>query len=250
MNFELSNSRTNPPVLLNLLIGVVPIALLCLFVYRRDAARPERPLHLLLTFLVGALLALPAFFIEEHLERLGAATATTFVPYTLYMFLGVALVEEGLKYAAVIAYPFRRAFFDEPLDGIVYCVFAAMGFATFETVYYATMLPWEAMAVRAGLAVPAHAAFAMIAGYFLGRARVEPDGGNRTRLVALGLLWSVVAHGLYDWFIFNPYAEWLMLLAVVVLVVCWGVALRLTANSSQQGTYRGTVSTSSARPSR
>lgn len=211
---------------LNLLIGLLPVALLCAFVYLRDRSRPEKPLHLGLTFLVGALLAFPAYFIEEHLERLGAATSTEFVPYTLYMLLGVALVEEGLKYAAVLVFPFRRAFFDEPLDGIVYCVYAAMGFATFETVVYSTMLPWEAMAARAALAVPAHAAFAMIAGYFLGRARTYPDGGDRTRLIALGLLWAVVAHGLYDWFIFNPYAEWLMLPAVAVLVVSWAVALR------------------------
>ena len=214
---------------MNLVIGLVPIVLLCGFAYVRDRRRPERPLHLLLTFALGALLALPAYFIEGHLERLGAATASAFVPFTLYVFLGVALVEEGLKVAAVLLYPFRRAFFDEPLDGIVYCVFAAMGFATFETVVYATMLPWEAMATRAGLAVPAHAAFAMIAGYFLGRARIQADGGNRTRLALTGLAWAVVAHGLYDWFIFNPYAEWVTLLAVVVLVVCWGVALRLTA---------------------
>ena len=218
---------------LNLLIGLVPIALLCAFAYLRDGARPEKPLHLGFTFLVGALLAFPAYFIEEHLERLGAATATEFIPFTLYMFLGVALVEEGLKYAAVLVYPFRRAFFDEPLDGIVYCVYAAMGFAAFETVVYATMLPWEAMAARSALAVPAHTAFAMIAGYFLGRARTRPDGGDRTRLIALGLVWAVVAHGLYDWFIFNPYAEWVMLLAVVVLVVSWAVALRLVARHAR-----------------
>ena len=218
---------------LNLLIGLAPIVLICLFVYLRDSARPEKPLHLLVTFLLGAAFAYPAWLIESQIDNLGYQNSVEFLPYTLYMFVGVALVEEGMKYLPVLLYPFRRSFFDEPLDGIVYCVYAAMGFATVETVIFAGLLDWEGMLAKATLAVPAHAAFAMLAGYFLGRARRQTGRGARNRYVLLGLLWSVVAHGLYDWFVFNPFADWLTLLAIAVLVVSWGVAMRLTAKHAQ-----------------
>ena len=218
---------------LHILVGLVPIVLICVFVYLRDRVRPEKPMHLLITFVLGALFALPAYFIERTIDDYGWQNSIEFLPYTLYMLLGVALIEELFKYLPVLVYPFRRSFFDEPLDGIVYCVYAAMGFATVETVVYAPMLDWEGVLARATLTIPAHAAFAMIAGYFLGRARTPSGTGHRGKYVLYGLLWAIVAHWLYDWFIFNPYDEWLTLLAVLVLFVCWGVALRLTAKHAK-----------------
>ena len=218
---------------LRVLVGLLPIVLVCVFVYLRDARRPEKPVHLLVTFALGALFALPAYFLEQQIDGLGYQNSLEFLPYTLYMFVGVALVEEVFKLAPVLLYPARRSFFDEPLDGIVYCVFAAMGFATVETVVYSPLLDWEGIWAKATLTVPAHAAFAMLAGYFLGRARTPSGAGARGRYTLLGLAWATLAHGLYDWFIFNPYAEWLTLLAVVVLLACWWVALRLTAKHAQ-----------------
>ena len=220
-------------VALNLLIGLGAIALICVFVYLRDRARPEKPRHLALTFLLGAAFALPAWLIEGQLDDLGYQNSTEFLPYTLYMFLGVALVEELCKLLPVLVYPFRQAFFDEPLDGMVYCVFAAMGFATVETVLFSTILDWQGMFAKATLAVPAHAAFAMLAGYFLGRARRRPDRNVRNGLVLAALTWTTLAHGLYDWLVFNPYAEELRLAAVAVLIVTWAVALRLTAKHAR-----------------
>ncbi len=215
-------------IALNIVVGLIPIALLCGFVYLRDRARPEKPLHLLITFVLGILFAAPAYLIESQIDATAWDEQVEFVPYTLYVFIGIALVEELCKYLPVLVYPYRQAFFDEPLDGIVYCVFAAMGFATFETVVYAPLLDWQGVLTRVFLSVPAHAAFAMLAGYFLGRARGPFATGRRGRYILLGLLWAVVAHGLYDWFIFNPYAEWMMLLAIVVLIASWGFALRMT----------------------
>ncbi len=220
-------------VALNILIGLVPIVLICLFVYLRDNARPEKPQHLLLTFLLGAAFAFPAYLLEQHIDSWGYQNSVEFLPYTLYMFLGVALVEELLKLLPVLIYPYQKAFFDEPLDGIVYCVYAAMGFATVETVIYAPLLDWQGILAKATLAIPAHAAFAMIAGYFLGRARTQSVRGSRNQYILLALFWAVVAHGLYDWMVFNPYAEWLTLLAGGVLLLTWFIALRLTAKHAK-----------------
>ena len=216
-------------IALNVLITVVPVALICAFVYLRDARAPEKPLHLLITFVLGALFAVPAYFIEQRIDMWGYQDSLDPVVYTLYVFLGIALIEEVCKYIPVLAYPFRRAFFDEPLDGIVYCVYAAMGFALAEGIAYAPHIDWAGAITRATLTIPAHGAFAMIAGYFLGRARLQPLAGKRAGYILQGLFWAIVAHGLYNWMILNPWADWVTLLGVVVLLLSWWIAIRLTA---------------------
>ena len=216
-------------IALNILITLVPVALICAFVYLRDGRNPEKPRHLLITFVLGALFAVPAYYLEQYIDQLGYQDSLDPLVYTAYVFLGIALVEEVCKYLPVLLYPYQKSFFDEPLDGIVYCVYAAMGFALAEGIAYAPHIDWAGALTRAALTIPAHGAFAMIAGYYLGRARGPESGGKRTGYVIQGLLWAVLAHGLYNWAILNPYAEWVMLLGVVVLLVSWGVALRLTA---------------------
>ena len=218
---------------LNVLIALVPVALICAFVYLRDARQPEKPRHLLLTFVLGALFAVPAYFLEAYVDDLGYQDSLDPLVFTAYVFLGIALVEEVCKYAPVLLYPYRQAFFDEPLDGIVYCVFAAMGFALAEGIAYAPHITWDGALTRAALTIPAHGAFAMIAGYYLGRARGPQTTGARGGYVLQGLLWAVVAHGLYNWAILNPWADWVMLLGVVVLLASWGLALRLTAKHAR-----------------
>ena len=217
------------PFLLNVLVALVPVALICAFVYLRDARHPEKPRHLLITFVLGALFAVPAYFLEGALDQLGYQDSLHPIIFTAYVFLGVALIEELAKLVPVLVYPYRQAFFDEPLDGIVYCVFAAMGFALAEGIAYAPHITIGGAFTRATLAIPAHGAFAMIAGYYLGRARGPGRAGRRGGAVLLGLFWAVVAHGLYNWCILNPWADWVTLLGVAVLLAAWGLALRLTA---------------------
>ena len=216
-------------VALNILLSLVPVILICALVYLRDRARPEKPGHLALTFALGMLFAVPAFFLEERIDMLGHQDSLDVVVYTLYVFLGIALVEEVCKFLPVFLVPFQKAYFDEPLDGIVYCVYAAMGFALMEAILRAPYIDWQGALTRAALTIPAHAAFAMISGYFLGRARLAPGSGSRLRLALLGLAWATVAHGAYNWSILNPWAEWVTLLGVVVLIVTWFVGMRLTA---------------------
>lgn len=216
-------------ILLNVLIALVPVCLICAFVYLRDARNPEKPRHLLLTFVLGALFAVPAYYLESYIDELGYQDSLHPLAFTAYVFLGVALIEELCKYLPVLVFPYRRAFFDEPLDGIVYCVFAAMGFALAEGIAYAPHVDVAGAFARATLAIPAHGAFAMIAGYFLGRARGPGRAGARGGYVLQGLFWAVFAHGLYNWCILNPWADWVSLLGVVVLLAAWGTALRLTA---------------------
>jgi len=50
-------------------------------------------------------------------------------------FIGVALTEEMLKFLVVYFLYFKQPFFDEPMDGIVYCVLVGMGFVSVENFF-------------------------------------------------------------------------------------------------------------------
>jgi len=94
-----------------------------------------------------------------------------------------------------------------------------------ENLLYANQYGIETTLLRAFTAVPAHAAFAVIVGYYAGLAKFDTQ--NRALLLFKGLGLAVVIHGLYDFFILQEYLEWLILLAVVVLWLSLWYANRL-----------------------
>jgi RsiW-degrading membrane proteinase PrsW (M82 family) len=61
--------------------------------------------------------------------------------------------------------------FNEPFDGIVYAVIVSMGFATIENIIYVFQYGFATGILRLFTAVPAHAAFGILMGYFLGKAK-------------------------------------------------------------------------------
>ena len=77
--------------------------------------------------------------------------------------------------------------FDEPLDGVVYGVAVALGFATLENLLFVARLGLGVAWMRALFAVPAHALFGATMGYYAGRAKFD-RGGKLWRDRALCLL--------------------------------------------------------------
>jgi RsiW-degrading membrane proteinase PrsW (M82 family) len=133
----------------------------------------------------------------------------------------VALPEELAKFMMLKLYAYKQPEYDEPFDGIVYAVMVGMGFATAENIMYVYEYGVATGVIRMFLAVPAHATFAIIMGYFMGKARFS---ASRERyLLVAGLAWAIVFHGSYDFFLFIKDAQpvktefsLLMLLGAVV----------------------------------
>ena len=126
-----------------------------------------------------------------------------------------ALAEEAAKFMVLLVLVFPRRFFNEPMDGIVYAVLIAMGFATLENIVYADRFGLPTVLVRALTAVPAHLAFAIVQGYFAGLAKFDPK--NRDRLLAKGLGLSVLLHGTHDLLILQGWSKWLVALGTFAL---------------------------------
>ncbi len=224
-----------------LALAVAPGGALVLFFYMRDRYNREPFFPLLMTFLLGVGALLPAMLTSLALQRLTGWTSRS--ANLLHLFLGalliVGLVEEGWKFVAVRLYSYRRPEFDEPYDGILYSVMASLGFATVENVLYVLEGGVGTGVLRALLAVPSHAFYGVLMGYFLGEAKFAP-GRVRAALLSLGGLGlAVLAHAVYDFLVFALDQRPLLLLMLPVFAaLSWVIFFTATRRHAEQSPFR------------
>ena len=190
-----------------LAVTLAPIGFIFTYVYLRDKYEREPLKYLIITFLLGVLTAAPVIFLGEGLRMLTgtSSTSATLLGLFVYAFFVVAMTEEGMKYLVLRFYNYPHKEFDEPYDGIMYGAAVSLGFAAIENVLYVfgpSEDQWGVAIVRMFTAVPAHATFGIIMGYFVGRAKFLGKEGNpfMERMKGLGL--AIVLHGVYDFFLF------------------------------------------------
>jgi RsiW-degrading membrane proteinase PrsW (M82 family)/ribosomal protein S18 acetylase RimI-like enzyme len=231
-----------------ILLGLAPGVAICLFIFHRDAYNKEPKLNLLLSFILGALIVVPAALTEQALWDSRPGETNIFRIFIKAFFV-VALTEELAKYAILRLYAYPKKSFDEPLDGIVYGIVVSMGFATIENIMYVVKFGWEVGILRMFLSVPAHATFGVLMGYHAGKAKFDPS--NEKRLLLTGLFWAVLLHGAYDFCLFlqgnsvvNKYvSDGLLFMGAVA---SFGIAIRLSMKHIKnhrrlsQKTYRPT----------
>jgi RsiW-degrading membrane proteinase PrsW (M82 family) len=114
-------------------------------------------------------------------------------------FFVVGFTEELSKYLIVRYYAQTHKEFNEPFDGIVYAVMVSMGFAATENLFYVLEGGMATALLRAFTAIPAHATFGILMGYFMGKAKFS---NNKIILNLMGLLLAIIFHGTYDFFLF------------------------------------------------
>ena len=78
----------------------------------------------------------------------------------------------------------------------------------------------SAATLKTSTAVPAHAAFAILMGSYMGLAKFIPERRNVYMLT--GLVLAIFFHGLYDFFLLQQVYQGLGALAIGALV--WGIA--------------------------
>jgi RsiW-degrading membrane proteinase PrsW (M82 family)/ribosomal protein S18 acetylase RimI-like enzyme len=207
-----------------LALAIAPGLAICFYILHQDRHNPEPKPALAISFFLGMLTIIPAYFIEAYT---GAWVRYNVISTILSSFVAIALVEELLKFMAVRHYCFTRPTFDEPFDGIVYSVFVGMGFATLENIAYVLKHGYSVVFARMFTSVPAHASFAAIMGYYIGKAKFEPR--DRGKLFRKGILMATLFHGAYDSFIFLSDDRWLKQYVSEVLIFTGAVASLYTA---------------------
>ena len=215
-----------------LLLTFLP-PILWLAFYLREDRHPEPKYLLALTFIGGMASAILAIVGEcLMIEFMGATCggSALFSLNPLYVFLGISLIEEYVKYLPVKFLVLSRCRnhtvcdFDEPVDAMIYMMTAAMGFAAFENMLF--VLPilfpeaknlglietvlngtvhWENLV--SGIEVTTnrflganllHALSSGIVGFFLARSFFSP---RRHHFVALGIIIATVLHTVFNYLI-------------------------------------------------
>ena len=187
-------------------LAIAPGIAVCLFIYSLQRLGKESMRYLVTAFLLGAAATLPALVIQLLWGDVRSDPwRHSILSYLWYAFGIVALSEEGCKFLVLRFYAYPKKVFREPFDGVIYGVMIGMGFATVENIEYVRQFGLETGVSRFFLAIPAHASFAILMGYFVGRAKFAPSGWSGKKalwLLLKGLGVAVLFHGSFDFFLF------------------------------------------------
>lgn len=182
-----------------LVIALTPAIALGLAAYFTDRFDRE-PLRLLFKVLIwGSLSVIPTVLVEKMLLSLNIFTGLLASAYTAFIVAG--FTEEFFKRSVVLRAVYRNKEFNEKLDGIIYAVFAALGFAAVENVMYVVINfsanPYVGIA-RGIFSVPAHVLFAVTMGYYLSLAKFSSDRALEHKYLRKALIIPALLHGIFD----------------------------------------------------
>lgn len=215
---------------LQLIPVLLPILFWGIYHYHKDRHLPEPVSSLLLAFGLGLISAAISRALYTALgwallryDAIALADGNT-LGLLAYSMLAIGPVEELAKMLPFLALVLWHREMDEPIDGIIYASFVALGYAAVENVIYLDfMTPYEAAA--RGFAGPVvHILFASIWGFTIGCARIR--GEPLLPAVAGGFLAASGLHGLYDFIVLQQTLNALPIAALLIAGV-WIWRLRL-----------------------
>ncbi len=217
---------------MNLLVATAtPILIVIIYIYIKDKYEKESKRVLLVSFMLGAILSIVITTLLYVFFDLFLPLPDNYSIWQQFVkaFFVVGLIEEFSKYIMVRYYAQPRKGFNEPFDGIVYAVMVSMGFAAVENLFYVLQDGIEVALIRAVTAIPAHATFAILMGYYMGKAKFS---NNRIKWNLIGLLLAVLFHGAYDFFLFIGFIPGISIGAFISLII--GIILSRRAIKAHQ----------------
>jgi RsiW-degrading membrane proteinase PrsW (M82 family) len=214
-------------------ISLFPVIVILIYIYFRDKYEKE-PLGLLLKAFIGGILAAVVTILAlAPFDGLNMPTDDVISGALLKSFLYAAIPEELFKFLFLYWIIWKNRNFNEYFDGIVYAVFVSLGFACLENVLYVAEHGVGVGIMRGVLAVPAHALFGVIMGYYLSIARFRDT--NTFINLSKSILYAMLAHGIYDFLIFwyvdsageSPLLSLMLVVAFFAFVIIlWRTGLR------------------------
>lgn len=205
--------------------AVAPVAAIIAFIYWKDTHDREPVGLLIKAFFMGVASTLITLILSLVIAQFFVYRSDRVLDMFIHSFFGVALVEELSKFIFIAGVLYRSKYFDEPYDGIMYAVMVGMGFAGFENVLYVLQGGVGTAITRAFTAVPAHATFAVVMGYYMGLQKFKPNPKHPYMLY--GLIGAILLHGFYNFFLFISFIPGVWIGAVFSLLV--GVILTFRA---------------------
>lgn len=242
--------------LLALMMAGIPAMFWLGFFYLMDRHEPEPKQLVIGVGVLGALIAAPlADFVQYQavppaaLEMHGLSWLS--LDRVLYAVLIAGLAQEMCKYAVVRYTVYLSREFDEPMDGIVYMMACGTGFAVWVNYHRLSgqghQVHLSTAAAQAVVTTLAHASFAGVLGYVMGRAKFSRRRGSvRGVLVLGGLLLAAALNGQFavveNWVIQTGMVTrtwrgvgYAAVCAAAVFALLWVGSQRLLAKSPFRG---------------
>lgn len=210
------------------------------FFYKKDRLEPEPKSLIVRMFFFGMLSLIPAALAEYPLRGM------TFIQVVI----AAPIIEECIKFSVVRYAIYSHREFDEPMDGIMYAIAVALGFASSEnalsilTSYLAPQIAlgmsdpvfalgfvWKLYIVRALLTVPGHAIWSSMWGYAIGWTKFAPQ--HRLSPVLKGITIAIVLHALFNYLVtyYIPGAVGMLILVPVMWRMVYNRIERALAQS-------------------
>jgi len=204
-------------LILLLIVAVGPSLFWLRYFYLKDKYEPEPLSWIVKIFLLGALLTIPVVFIEF--------LSSIFLSEFVIAVIVAPITEECGKFFIVYRSVYQSREFSEPVDGIIYAVTGALGFAMVENIFYIFAIPlielaelFWAVFLRAVLSVPGHALFSSISGYSLGIAKFG-NPQNAQKIILAGLAGAIIFHALFNYLLMD--FVWFAFLVLMVIPFLW-----------------------------
>lgn len=216
-------------------IALAPVLIILLYIYFRDKYEREPIGMLLKALMAGVLIIIPIFFIEAGLANFGSSIFDASSNTLWSAFVVAGATEEIFKFLALYILIWANRNFNEKFDGIVYAVFISLGFALVENVIYVIQGGAGVGWMRALTAVPAHALFGVVMGYYFGMARFAK--GQRAFFMTRALMWPIILHGFYDYCLISE-IPLLLIMFVPYIIYLWISGFRKMKEISDSSRFR------------
>ena len=206
-------------VILIFILIVVGIAWYLLS-HDRGAKEPVGALWVAGGFGVAAVIA--AAVLESVVIPSGFLAGTLTCGAALVPALAIGAIEETLKFLPLAWFIYRKPYFNEYTDGIIYFALCGLAFGLIENVIYTMQYGTKTGLARIVLIPFFHSAATGTAGYYLVRTKLKakPFGGVVAAVAILAVL-----HGLYDFGLASQVIQLAVLSIMITVLLSVGLFL-------------------------
>ncbi len=140
----------------------------------------------------------------------------------LLFFLGVGVLEEAVKFIPLALFIWKKPYFKEHTDGIIYFAICGLTFGLGENILYTLSFGAKVGIARLLITPFLHAATTGILGYYLVGAKIDHSYRNKLILACVAI---PLMHGLYDFGLYSGVAQMVVFSLMITLLLTMGLFL-------------------------
>ena len=234
-----------------LFISIFPVIFIAGLLYLLDKEK-EKFGAMIKYYLLGLLSAIIAVIAELVLGIIIPEDSTNLFIIAIHAFFIIAASEEIAKFICLkLGLLFEKSY-DNFYDSIIFATAVSLGFAGIENVLYVLASSSITTSIgtglmRAFLAIPGHAIFAIYMGFFLDKAmEAKMKRKGRFGYTMLAIILPIILHGTYDFFCFsiavvNSSIYLLMFVGYIVFMYISGILLIVKGVKKSHITFGGST---------